>query len=346
MKNRKWILAVLGAVFFLTGISPEGGGAADLTLTIQSAFQKGEQPVELLKVFAAEAGKKREDELKIKVVPTPHVVPLELLLKATARGGVDMMQGPGILWRDEIPQAVAEFGLPLAYKIEGETNVERQAQLLRDFLFNSGSINLLRETYAKHGLYLLDFHTYGPTSYMLSTEPFKTLADMRDKRVRTGGLMTILIEGLGLKAVPIPASKTFQALKQARVDAAQGDINEILDWKWYETAPYWVKGLENDHGIGHILLKLQKWESLSPRRKEALQRAGAAYWHATVKAAKDKVDFMNNLIHEGKLVAVRMDEETQNVVTMAAYKMWDSAAETDSAMVGLVRMLKKWHGLE
>jgi TRAP-type C4-dicarboxylate transport system substrate-binding protein len=346
MVDRRWVIRVLGAVFFLTGLLPVTAVAVEITLTIQSAFGKGELPVELLKAFVAEAEKKGDDELKIKVVASPHIVPVELLLKATARGGVDMMQGPGILWRDIIPVADIEFGLPLAYKIKGETGFERQAELIRKYLFKSGVVEVLREAYARHGVYLLDFHTYGPAPYVLSIEPLKTLADMKGKKIRTGGYTPLFLNGVGMQGVPISTKGTYKALKEAAVDAAEADLNELMNRKWYEVAPYWIRGGENDQSIGHILVKLKTWENLSLRKKRALERAGSAYWEATVKAYKKEFDFVNNMVHDGKLIEVRIDEAAEEAFTKAAHKIWEDAARVDETSARLILLLKKWHGLE
>lgn len=320
--------------------------AAAETLKIQSAFPHGDLSMDLLKEFAAAAEKNSNGQLTVKVFADPEIVPMEQLFGATKRGVVQMLQGAGVIWQGIMPASNIEFGLPMAYRIKGVTDFEEQARIVREFFYKDGFAELLRKEYAKHGLYLLDIHTYGPVPFVLATKPYKTCDDLKGKKIRTDGLNHAFHGGVGMQGASISGLETYMALKLGTVDAAEWDVSAVTGLKWHEVAPYWIRGFENDQCLGHILVNLKTWNELSPENKKALEAAGEAYWHATVKGYKQEMEAVQGLIQEGKLTEIWLDQPCQDAYAKVAHELWDQAAKEDETSAELVGILKKWHGIK
>jgi TRAP-type C4-dicarboxylate transport system substrate-binding protein len=336
-------LTVLGIALTVVLILVFAAGPATArTLRIQSAFPHGDLSMDLLKEFAAAVEKNTSGKMKVRVFADPEIVPMDQLFGATKRGVVDMLQCAGVIWEGIVPSAGVEFGLPMAYRIEGETDFAKQAEAIRDFFFKEGAIEIMRAEYAKHGLYFLDIHTYGPVPFMLATKPLKTCADLNGKKIRTDGMLHGYFGGVGMQGASISGLETYMALKLGTVDAAEWDVSAVTGLKWNEVAPYWIRGMENNHCIGHILINMKTWEKLNAGEKEALQDAGVAYWQATVAGYAQELENVRGLIKEGKLTEIILDEACQAKFKEVAYQLWDQVATEDETSAKMVQLLKKW----
>ena len=130
-------------------------------LKIQSAYPRGDLSMELLKEFAKSANKRSKGRIKITVFADPELVPAEQLFESTQQGTLDMLHAVGAMWGGIIPVGEVEFGLPYMWNNPGGKNVKENSEIVRNFFFDSGFVELLRKEYAKQGLYWLDVHSYG-----------------------------------------------------------------------------------------------------------------------------------------------------------------------------------------
>jgi TRAP-type mannitol/chloroaromatic compound transport system substrate-binding protein len=165
----------------------------------------------------------------------------------------------------------------LAFRATSEQTFEKKAASIRNLFFKGGLADLLREEYAKLGLYWLDIHTYGPVPVVLSSKPLNSCDDFKGLKIRSEGINMEWLSKLGMSAVSISGVETYMSLKLGVTDAAEWDISAITGLNWHEVAPYWIRGMENEHCIGHILVNLKKWNKLPDDMKAALQKAAEDY---------------------------------------------------------------------
>ncbi len=348
MKRNGWIVVCITLFFFIglpeTCVQIDNVWAAEKTyrMKIQSAFPHGDLSMDLLKEFADSAKKRSEGSLKIKVFADPELVPGDQLLGATKQGVLDMLHAMGGMWAGILPIGNVEFNLPLAFRIEGEKTFEEKAAAVRDFFFKEGFIDLLRQEYAKQGLYYLDIHTYGPVPFVLSTKPIKTCDDLKGMKIRAEGINLEFHSEVGFHATVISGLETYMALKLGTVDAAEWDVSAVTGLNWHEVAPYWIQGMESDITIGHILMDMNKWEALPEDMKKALKGAAEDYWHATVKGYKEELETVRKLVKEGKIHINVLDEACQDQYVEAAKKIWKEVALQSPANAKAVQMIEEW----
>ena len=342
--NVTWIIFFLIIGIAAFGLASENAWAAEKTyrMKIQSAFPHGDLSMDLLKEFAASAEKRSEGRLKIKVFADPELVPGDQLLGATKQGVLDMLHAMGGMWAGILPIGNVEFNLPLAFRIEGEQTFEEKAAAVRDFFFKEGFIELLRQEYAKQGLYYLDIHTYGPVPFVLSTKPIKTCEDLKGMKIRAEGINLEFHSEVGFQATVISGLETYMGLKLGTVDAAEWDVSAVTGLNWHEVAPFWIQGMESDITIGHILMDMDKWEALPEDMKTALKGAAEDYWHATVKGYKKELETVRNLVEEGKIHINVLDEACQAQYVEAAKKIWKEVALQSPTNAKAVQMIEDW----
>ena len=307
---------------------------------IQSAYPRGDVSMEFLKDFAADVKKRSNNKLLIHVFADPELVPAEQLFDATRLGTLDMLHGLGAMWAGVVPVGEVEFGLPYAYRTEGKSFKE-SAKELRDFFYKSGMVELLRKEYAKHGMYWLDMHSYGP-NVILSTKPVKTCKDLSGLKITVEGSFNDFFNELGAAGTIVSGTETYMALKLGTVDAAQWDVSAITALKWYEVAPYWIKGGENHQSFGHILVNLQRWNALPENLKQALRDGAKDYWDKLVDEYDSELKKANELVKQGKITICKLDPECQKAHEEAAIKIWDSIAKRDPASAEAINLIKKW----
>jgi TRAP-type C4-dicarboxylate transport system substrate-binding protein len=338
------IALILSTVLLLIGIGvfASSGFCANKVYRwkLQSAYPRGDVSMALLKDFADEVKKESDGKLLISVFADPELVPAEQLFDGTAYGVVDMLQGLGAMWAGVVPVGEVEFGLPYAYRTPGKSFRE-SANEMRKLFYDSGMVELLRKEYAKHGLYWLDMHSYGP-NIILSSKPIQSCSDLNGMKITVEGSFNQFFNLLGASGAIVSGTETYMALKLGTVDAAQWDVSAITALKWYEVAPYWIKGGENHQSFGHILVNLKKWNALPDDLKKVLQDSALVYWNKLVDIYDVELNKANELVKEGKITVSTLDRECQDEHEAAALKIWDSVASKDPASAEAIEIIKSW----
>lgn len=340
-------LIVLAMVCLSLLVVPQGFSKDKVVkLKIQSAFPRGDLSMETLAVFADSAAANSKGRLQIKVFAEPEIMPGDQLLGGTRMGVVDMLHSMGGMAGGIVPVGYVEFNLPLAFRIDEKATFEEKAQAVRDFYLNNGFMELLRKEYAKHGLYLLDIHTYGPVPFVLSTKEAVSCADLKGMRIKAEGGNLAFHSAVGMQGTAVSPTETYMALKLGTIDAAEWDVSAVTGLKWHEVAPYWIRGMECDHTTGHILVNMKKWTALPDDLKEALHKAAEAYWFATVDAYKQEIETVKGLVREGKVKEIMLDAACREEYRKAAFGIWDDMAGQDEASAAAIKMIKDWRGVE
>jgi TRAP-type C4-dicarboxylate transport system substrate-binding protein len=336
------IIFVVLALMLVCTVGPAAAKDKVYRMKIQSLFPRGDLSMETLDVFAKSAEKHSNGQLKIKIFAEPEIIPGDQLFGATKQGVVDMLQGMGGMWGGIVPLGYIEFNLPLAFRIPEAATFKEKAQVVRDFFVKEGFMELLRQEYAKHGLYFLDIHTYGPVPFVLSTKPIKTCADLKGMKIKADGGNIAFHTGVGMQGTQVSPTETYMGLKLGTVDAAEWDVSAVTGLKWHEVAPYWIQGMECDHTTGHILVSLKKWNKLPEDLKAAMHAAAQEYWHATVDAYQKEIEAVEKLVQEGKVMVNVLDEACQQQYADVAHQMWEELSKQDEASAEAIKMIRAW----
>ncbi|MFC1863170.1 TRAP transporter substrate-binding protein DctP [Thermodesulfobacteriota bacterium] len=338
------LLLLLCAASLLTGPLTGTALAKTYSLKIQSAFPHGDKSMDTLVDFAASAEKRSNGQVKIKVFAAPEIVPWDQVLSACKRGTIDMMAGAGVVWGEIIPVAYVEFGLPGAFIVEGEDDFKKQASALRDLCYDKGLIDIFRAEYAKQGVYFLDIHVVGPVPVTVSKVNPKKCSDLEGLICRSDGLNMIYQTAVGMKTISVPGEEAYLSFKTGVLDAGEWDISCITGLKWYEVAPYWLRGMENDHALQSISVNMKKWNSFPDDIKQAIMGAAEDFFWVTVDAYKGEVEAAYQLEKDGKLTIVELDQECKDKYDAMAKKILNEEIGDDPATIKAVDIIKKWRG--
>lgn len=314
---------------------------------LQSVWARGDLSMETLEYFAERAEERSNGRLKIEVFAEPELVPLPEVFPAASVGTIDIAHGGGAIWSMVVPCGDVVFGsVPRLWVMPG-VPIGEGAVMQREFLFESGAVDIIRQEYAKHNLYWLDMHTAGTVCH-LSTKEVHTLDDIKGlKLADLGGWMSQWHAALGW--VPfemLPASEMEMALMLGTIDCLDWDLSAITGFGWHEAAPYWVS---NEGMVTHILqdmlVNMDSWNELPDDLKEALTGAAEDYFHKCNEAYGAEVDKVRSLVEAGEVIECLMDEEYERAADEAAREIWEQAAE-DPASAELIELIKEFRGIE
>lgn len=347
MKVKRTIILIsiiLVAVFVATlTFSSLDAQAADKVyrLKIQSAYPRGDLSMELLKDFAATANRMSKGRIKIQVFADPELVPAEQLFEATQKGTLDMLHAVAAMWGGIVPIGEVEFGLPYAYNLPGEPDIFTAGAQIRDLFFNTGYVELLREEYAKQGLYWLDVHSYGPIITM-ATKKITACDDMQGLKFRVEGSWADYYNSLGARGTYISGMDAYMGLKLGTIDASQWDVSAITGLKWYEVAPYWLMGGQNDVVVGHILFNMKSWDALPDDLKNVMTDAAEDYFNKLLKVYLGEFKKVDELIKQGKVIKSEIDAACDAMHEEAALELWDKIGQRDPAAAKAIGIIKDW----
>jgi TRAP-type C4-dicarboxylate transport system substrate-binding protein len=326
-----------------TGLTGMARAGDTIRWKIQSAYPRGDFSMDLLNSFAKTVDVNSHGRLKISIFAAPEIVPGDQLFDATKRGTLDGLQALGAMWAGVVPVGEVELGLPYMYLTPGQTFKE-SAYAVRKFFKESGYLALLRKEYAKQGLYYLDFHSYGP-NVILSKKPVRSCADLKGLKITVEGSFSDFYQALGATPVVVSGDETYMALKLGTIDAAQWDVSAITAFKWYEVAPYWLRGGENQQSFGHILLNQKSWQALPDDLKKVVQDAADKYYNDLVDVYDKQLKMADALVAAGKIKESWLDDSCKQEFQTEALKVWDSVAARNPASAEAIQMIKKWRGL-
>ena len=338
------ISLILVAIFTVTlSIGTINSEAADKTyrLKIQSAYPRGDLSMELLKDFAATVKRNSKGRIRIQVFADPELVPAEQLFEATQKGTLDMLHAVAAMWGGIVPVGEVEFGLPYAYNLPGEPDIFTAGKQIRDLFFNTGYVDLLREEYAKQGLYWLDVHSYGPI-FTMATKKITTCDDMKGLKFRVEGSWADYYNALGARGTYISGMEAYMGLKLGTIDASQWDVSAITGLNWHEVAPYWLMGGQNDVVVGHILFNMKSWNALPEDLKKVMTDAAEDYFNKLLKVYVGELKKVDDLVKAGKVIKSEINAACDRKHEEAALELWDKIGQRDPAAAKAIGIIKDW----
>ena len=347
MKPKK--IVVLGSVFLtaifaftlIFGSVTSQAAEKVYRMKIQSAYPRGDLSMELLKDFAAAADKNSKGRIKIQVFAAPEIVPVENLFEATQKGTLTMLHAVAAMWGGILAVGEVEFGLPYAYNLPGEPDVFEAGKQIRSFFMDTGFADLLREEYAKQGLYWLDVHSYGPI-FTMSTKKVTTCDDLKGMKIRVEGSWSDYYNALGARGTYISGEETYMGLKLGTIDASQWDVSAVTGLNWHEVAPYRILGGQNDVVVGHILMNMDTWKSLPDDLKKALSDAAEQYFHDLNKIYDGELKKVEALVKAGKVINSPIDDACDEAHEKAALELWEQIGKRDPSAAKAIGIIKDW----
>lgn len=188
-------------------------------------------------------------------------------MESTQRGTLDLASSSSPNMAN-FSKAFMVFDLPY---ITGPTKQES----LYDALDNGPLGKYLDKECEKINLKPIMYSEYGYRNFVATKKPIKTLADLKNLKVRTTAspVEVAVAAKLGMNPTPIAWGEVYTALQQGTVDAEGNTFSLLNDAKHTEVLKYAMDSAHN-YSMHILLMNKKKFDSLPKATQDLLVQAG------------------------------------------------------------------------
>lgn len=292
-------------------------------------------PEEKYKISLAEfvkyVDKGTNGQIKITLYSAGALVPSPEIFKSVSDGIVEMgLTVPGY-HVGIMPFCAVPDGLPLSWQNPDQ---------LKEAMLDKGLASLMREEYAKHGVYFLTWQGGGPMS-IVSRKELRTQEDLKGLKVRSWGGWNKYFGMLGVSPVTVPLKDVYMGLSMGTFDAAFTGLAAHYSMKHYEVAKFGVKPFIIGDAVHDININLKAWNALPDDLKNKLTKAAADFnqWNRETFYPEYDLAYENKLSAAG-LKWVEVDSATWTFMQDKAKEFWADIAAKDAASAKAINIMK------
>lgn len=270
-------------------------------------------------------------QVEITLFPSGALVPAPQIFKSVADGTLEMgcttpSYHAGIMSFAPVPD-----GLPMSWRNPGD---------LTKVMWEKGLQSLMREEYAKQGVYFLTWQCGGPVT-IISKKPLRTQADFQGTKIRGYGLYNTFISKLGASAVDMPLVEAYTGLSMGTIDAATTGPGGHVSLKLYEIAKYLMTPYPGGEVMHDITLSLKTWNALPDNLKNSIQAAATDFtkWSTTeFTTTYDKGYYIDTMTKAGVQLVV-VEPATLEWMQGKAMEQWADIAAKDATAAKAVKIM-------
>ncbi|HTM58834.1 MAG TPA: TRAP transporter substrate-binding protein DctP [Burkholderiales bacterium] len=223
--------------------------------------------------FVKKANEAGKGEFAIQVRGGPEAIGMMEQPAAVRSGVVDMIYTPCAFYAAQVPECDAVS----ASTIDGPTARK------------NGGMELLNQIHQKRiGVYNLGWVDSGIRFNLWSTKEPKLDSsghiDIKGFKVRGNPIYNAFLTNyLGAQVINLPSTELFTALERGTVDLTAWTQIGLMDLNWDRFIKYRILPDFFSTDL-HILMNLKKWQSLSPKTREILQRVAVEHETSSLHA--------------------------------------------------------------
>jgi TRAP-type mannitol/chloroaromatic compound transport system substrate-binding protein len=266
------------------------------------------------------------------------------MLDSVKMGVIEMGLASSYTYQGVIPVAAVEYGLPFGLRTPSEKFNFFYGKNMPGIFGGWRAIDLLREEYAKQGVFLLASGVdCWPGSFMFRT-PINSIKDIEGKKVRASGLMMDWIRMLGGDGVFITGEETYTSLQSGAIDGVSwGSSMGKYTTRLHEVAKFFLYPPLMPVNSANVIVNQKAWNSLPDDLKAILEQA-------VIMAGIGHTVHQNWTGERWGLVQLQKSGVTMNYLEgedlkkaeEVAFKLWEVQAKRSPASKKLVEMKKDY----
>lgn len=333
MLKGKMLFACLALTVVLSLVATSCGGAAPagpIEWQAQSLFGAADTSTTIQAQGVVDATNEAlEGKLHTTLYLPGQIVPAGEMLSALSEGVYDAALLVPMI---EAPEGVIAFGLPYGWE-----NIDQ----VMEFYYDYGLLEVMREIDAEQGIFFAGPLPFGPCTLM-GNFPFRTLDDIKGKKVWAEGPTAAFVELCGGKAVWFPPEEVYMGLKLGTIDGVIFGTAELESLKLKEVVDY-----VNFPSILSVLcvdwiISMDSWNELTPEMQqtyEATMKKAIPQLYAECMVQNDAG------IEAAKAIGVEMvymEPAEVEKVRAVAMAYWDEVANESPKAAQAVQMLRDY----
>ncbi len=205
-------------------------------------------------------------------------------------------------------------------------------------------MEILREEYAKHGVYLVGNVYWVLENIMISKKPIKGVKDIKGTKFRSSELIALQLAELGAGTIWTPADEIYTMLSTGGVDAITfSHAADMVDMGFHEVTKYWIKyPTAVGPAADGFIVNLKTWKSL-PDDLKAILEAACVMASARNKFEADMaIDKAWHFVQDKGIEIIEWPEEDAKILASTAAKVVPEKYMKDKAFKEIYDITKKW----
>ncbi|MCF8095405.1 MAG: TRAP transporter substrate-binding protein DctP [Desulfobacteraceae bacterium] len=274
-----------------------------------------------------------DGQIEIKLFSAGAMVPTKELLNAVGYGTPEMALVAEGYWHKKIP--VSEVaGMPFAFQNLSEA---------KNFMFDQGFGELLKQEYARHNIYHIPYDTYSVG--LMTNDPINSVEDMKGMKIRAYGVMAEWLTEMGVSTTYISGGELYTALSTGVVDGAHwGNAGPMYDMKFHEVVKNYMKPEPIVGAWNILMINKDVWEDFTPVQQNIIETAAMAM--GSSKETDENLVFseksLRKMQSEWDVKVNHLSEADINKMKKAARSVWEKTAEKDSTNAKAINMMKEF----
>lgn len=322
-----WFILILGII----GIDNSSAQAPKLKLKLQTHLIADDTKRVMTK-FIEMVSTMSGGQIEITSFPVGALVPMKDVLEAVGKGTLDMALIAEGYWFKVVPVTEVAMGLPFSF---------RDLEEAKYFMFRKGFVDLIREDYSKHNVYLIPYETY-PIGLM-TKKPITKAEDFKGMKVRAFGTMADWLTRMGASPVFIAGGELYTSLATGVVEGAHwGDAGPMYIMKLHEVLKNYMIPEPIQGGWNNLIVNMDLWKKLPPEQKTIIETAamgcGMFYSYNETRLISKKA--LNEMAAKWKVRVNKVPEDEVEKMTRISVTLWDELAKKSPLNAKAISMLK------
>ena len=272
-------------------------------------------------------------KFRMKVYAAGELFAPPVAYEALEKGSIDIWFGPPWAFSGRNPFGFVSGSLP--YSITSHDQAY-------DIMYNTKFREIARRAYAKNNIYYIT-GAMGGADGLISNFPINSMADLKGKRVRGGGIKGKVLTALGAVDVTIAPAEIFTALERGVISGTIMPFSIAGEWGFFEKCKYvslppvfgnwWVDWACN----------MNAWKKLPREYQDILQEEADAIWKWNLKVLIPHVEkAVQDEWSKKGVNYLSLSDQSLKEIKKAVHPIWDDLAKMSPENAEVVKIYREY----
>jgi TRAP-type C4-dicarboxylate transport system substrate-binding protein len=293
--------------------------------------------VALSQELARAVSARTNGRFKMKIFAAGELFSVPQAYEALEKGAIEMWFGPPWAFSGRNPFGYVSGSLP--YSITSHDQAY-------DIMYKTKFREIARRAYAQNNIYYITGSSGGADG-ITSTFPIYSMADLKGKKIRGGGIKGKVLTALGAVDVKIAPGEIYTALQRGIIDGACMPVYVYGEWGFFEVTKYVSLPTVFANWWVDWACNLDAWKKLPPEYQNILQEEADALWKWALKVMIPHVEQSEQEKWSKKGIKyITMSDQAVAEIKKVIYPLWDELAAMSPENEEVVNLYREYLGIK
>jgi TRAP-type mannitol/chloroaromatic compound transport system substrate-binding protein len=205
-------------------------------------------------------------------------------------------------------------------------------------------MELLREEYAKHGVYLVGNLYWTLDNLMISKVPINGVDDIKGKKFRASELIALQLAHLGAGTIWTPGDEIYTMLSTGAVDAITfSHAADMVAMGFHEVTKYWIKyPTVVGPAADALIVNMDEWKKLPDDLKAIVEAAVEVGTARNAFEAERAISKAWNFVKGEGIEIIEWSEEDAKKLAGTAREVVPEKYYKNPAFTEIAKIVEKW----